>query len=204
MVYQREPHARQLAFGDVAQPETFAERAALARRMLKELELDVEVWVDDLGDRSRATFGDLPSWAVMLSRGGSIKRKVAWPDPESLQAFVEDVPSADSPRELSPERIRANRIHYSLKQAEQLRVRPLYETAAARAERVHARRAHLAYLVEAAPDHASRGAWLEELTGDGPTYQRTWARKQRPRPDKAGASGARRLSVAPPRPPAQR
>ena len=29
MVYQREPHARQLAFRDVAQPETFEERAEL-------------------------------------------------------------------------------------------------------------------------------------------------------------------------------
>lgn len=159
--------------------------------MLKELELDVEVWVDDLGDRSRATFGDLPSWAVMLSHGGSIKRKVAWPDPESLQAFVEDVPSADSPRKLSPERIRANRIHYSLKQAEQLRVRPLYETAVARAERVHARRAHLAYLVEAAPDHASHDSWLKELSGDGPAYQREWALKHQPRPGARGAGDAR-------------
>ena len=38
MVYQREPHARQLAFRDVAQPETFEERAELARRMLDELD----------------------------------------------------------------------------------------------------------------------------------------------------------------------
>ena len=43
VVYQREPHARQLAFRDVAQPETFEERAALAARMLEDLELDVEV-----------------------------------------------------------------------------------------------------------------------------------------------------------------
>ena len=179
MVYQREPHARQLAFRDVAQPETFEERAALARRMLEELELDVEVWIDDLGDRSRATFGDLPSWAVVISSGGSIRRKLAWPDPDSLQKLVANLPKPNQPRTLTPERRRANRIRYSLEQADKLRTAPLYEVAAGRELRMHNRRAHLAYLVEAAPDHAARDAWLLELCGDGPTYQRAWALAQR-------------------------
>ena len=120
MVYQREPHARQLAFRDVAQPETFEERAALAARMLEDLELDVEVWIDDLGDSSRAAFGDLPSWAVMISSGGSILRKLAWPDPDSLQKLVANLPKPNRPRTLTPERIRANRIRYSLEQADKL------------------------------------------------------------------------------------
>jgi len=40
VVYQREPHARQLAFRDVLQPKNFEERAALARRTRDELDLD--------------------------------------------------------------------------------------------------------------------------------------------------------------------
>ena len=179
MVYQREPHARQLAFRDVAQPETFEERTELARRMLDELELDVEVWVDDLGDRSRAAFGDLPSWAVMLGNGGHIKRKLAWPDEDSLRAFVEDLPPRDRPHNLPPERILANRVRYSLEQSEKLLTAPLYEAAPARAARQHDRRAHLAYLVDAAPEHDSREEWLRELCGNGPAYMRAWALAQR-------------------------
>ena len=48
-----------------------------------------------------------------------------------------------------------------------------------RASRQHDRRAHLAYLVEAAPEHAARDTWLRELSGDGPAYQRAWAIAQR-------------------------
>lgn len=179
VVYQREPHARQLAFRDVAQPETFEERAALAARMLEDLELDVEVWIDDLGDSSRAAFGDLPSWAVMISSGGSILRKLAWPEPESLQQFVADLPTAAQMHASPPERLRAKRCEYSLKRAAALRVGAARERAAERRARVHERRAHLAYLVDAAPEHASRGDWLQELSGDGPAYQRAWALSRR-------------------------
>jgi hypothetical protein len=187
VVYQREPHARQLAFRDVAQPETFGERAALARRMLEELELDVEVWVDDLGDTSRATFGDLPSWAVMISHGGTIMRKLAWPEPESLEAFVKDLPAPDLSNTYPTERVRANRIKFSLARAKQLRSKPLHELAPATAARLHERRAHLAFLVETAPEHPSRPQWLQELAGDGPAYQRAWALAQRaPQPTDPG------------------
>ena len=66
VVYQREPHARQMAFENVEQPKDRAERVALARRTLAELKLDVEVWIDDLGDQSRALFGDLPHSAIVV------------------------------------------------------------------------------------------------------------------------------------------
>ena len=59
--------------------------------MLADLQLNVEVWVDDLGDSSRAAFGDLPSWAVMLSEEGTIMRKLAWPDPKTLADFTRDL-----------------------------------------------------------------------------------------------------------------
>ena len=184
MVYQREPHARQLAFGDIGQPESFEERAALARRMLQELELDVEVWIDDLGDSSRATFGDLPSWAVMLSTGGTIMRKIAWPDPESLTAITGDLPNRAAAGPPTADRVRANRQKYSLKQAKELLTSHLYLTEEARAARRHDRHAHLAYLIESAPEHASRSEWLQELAESGPPYQRAWAR-QRQLADKA-------------------
>lgn len=143
--------------------------------MLEDLELDVEVWIDDLGDSSRAAFGDLPSWAVMISSGGTILRKLAWPEPESLQQFVKGLPTAEQMHASPPERVRAKRCEYSLKRAAALRSGTERERAAERRARVHERRAHLAYLVEAAPEHASRDAWLRELSGDGPAYQRAWA-----------------------------
>jgi len=91
VVYQREPHARQLAFRDVLQPKNFEERAALARRTRDELDLDVEIWIDDMGDSSRAAFGDLPSWGVLISPNGHVMRKVSWPDPDELQAFARNI-----------------------------------------------------------------------------------------------------------------
>lgn len=142
--------------------------------MLAELELDVEVWVDDLGDTSRATFGDLPSWAVMINRG-TIARKLAWPTPESLQAFVKDLPPPDQPNVYPPARVRANRIKISLERAAALRTAPPGELAPAKTVRLHERRAHLAFLIEAAPEHASRDEWLRELSADGPAHQRAWA-----------------------------
>ena len=167
-----------MAFQDVMQPETFEERAALARRMLEELQLDVEVWVDDLGDSSRAAFGDLPSWAVMLSSGGTIRRKIAWPDPDGLRAFTKDITAAAAADDLARRRRARMRNAYSLKRLDKLSRPELYEGPRGKAGRLHARRAHLAFLVEAAPEHPEREEWLSELTSSGPPHQREWARRQ--------------------------
>ena len=174
VVYQREPHARQLAFDDVEQPATFEERVALARRMLADLQLDVEVWVDDLGDSSRAAFGDLPSWAVMLSEEGTIMRKLAWPDPKTLADFTKDLPTRRASSSIPNKRLQA-----SLARARDRQLPPLSAGAGAQAAGQHDRCAHLAFLVEAAPEHAARASWLRELADNGPAWQRAWARAKR-------------------------
>jgi len=184
VVYQREPHARQLAFRDVLQPKNFEERAALARRTRDELDLDVEIWIDDMGDSSRAAFGDLPSWGVLISPNGHVMRKVSWPDPDELQAFARNIWTPAKTDRAAAARARVAR---SLAAAEQLAVAPAEETAAARRARQHDRRAHLAALVCAAPEHPDRTAWLQQLAGDGPAAQRAWALAQQRRAEPAPA-----------------
>ncbi len=163
VVYQREPHARQMAFEDVAQPTTREERVALARRTLTELNLDVDVWVDDLGDTSRAAFGDLPHPAIVIDPAGRVRAKLAWFDPEVVDNLLKDV------------------------QLDLLTDRPTDRPAPAdtgflaaltddRLDRHH-RHTMLAHLALQQPEHADRREWLAELAANGPPQQRAWAER---------------------------
>lgn len=92
IVYQREPHARQLAFADVAQPKNLGERCALARRTCDELMLaPAMVWVDGMDDQSRALFGDLPDPAIVIDADGVIRHKLPWAEPALLRPIVEQL-----------------------------------------------------------------------------------------------------------------
>lgn len=84
VVEQKEPHAGRMAFEDIKQPATFAERCALAERMRDELEVTMPIYVDGMDDASRALFSDLPSPAFVIDREGRIADKLPWADPEPL------------------------------------------------------------------------------------------------------------------------
>ena len=92
VVYQKEPHAGQLAFKDVEQPETIEQRIALARRMKDEYELPMTVLVDSMQDQSRALFSDLPSPAFVIDKEGVIRSKFPWADAETIQPAVAKLP----------------------------------------------------------------------------------------------------------------
>jgi hypothetical protein len=155
VVYQREPHAGQMAFADVEQPRTDEQRAALARRMLDELGLDVDVWLDDLGDQSRNAFGDLPSWGIVIRPDGRIGAKLPWAEPDQLAVVLSDLAAAKParPREPAP--------------AEEGFLAAIGSTELA----PHHRHTMLAWLATNLPEHADRRAWLEALR-DGPSRQR--------------------------------
>jgi hypothetical protein len=159
VVYQREPHARQMAFEDVPQPTTYEERVALARRTLDELNLDVDVWVDDLGDTSRAAFGDLPHPAIVLDPAGRVRAKLAWCDPEVVDNLVKDVQ-----RDLPADRPAPADTGF------------LTALADAGLDGHH-RYTMLAHLALLHPAHADRRGWLTELAADGPPQQRAWAER---------------------------
>lgn len=89
VLYTREPHARQMAFKDVAQPITWEERRALARKTKKDLKLDVRFLVDDIGDPSRKLFGDVPNPAIFIERDGTIKDKLSWADASDVKRVIE-------------------------------------------------------------------------------------------------------------------
>lgn len=97
VVEQKEPHAGRMAFADVAQPVTFAERCTLARRLRDELEVPLPIFVDGMDDASRALFSDLPSPAFLIDRSGRIADKLPWADPAPLTAALRTVLAEDPP-----------------------------------------------------------------------------------------------------------
>ena len=88
-VYQREPHAGQLAFVDVQQPKDLGERVELARRTCTDMELaPASIWVDGMDDQSRALFGDLPSPAIVIDPLGVVRAKLPWAEPDALRSLL--------------------------------------------------------------------------------------------------------------------
>jgi hypothetical protein len=90
VIYTREPHARQMAFKDIAQPANWEERKALADKAKKELELDALFLIDEMGDPSRALFGDIPNPAILVELDGTVKDKLAWADASVLRDLLKN------------------------------------------------------------------------------------------------------------------
>src|SRR5262245_2982522 len=87
-----------MAFRDVAQPATLAERCALASRIRDELEVPLPILVDGMDDASRALFSDLPAPAFVIDAKGTIVDKLPWADPEPLAASI-DLAASDPRRQ---------------------------------------------------------------------------------------------------------
>lgn len=162
-----------MAFSEVPQPVDREERTELARKALQELRLDVELWVDEQGDRSRAMFGDLPHSAIVIDPDGRVRLKLSWCDPEVLRRTIPEI-SAASTEERRLQRARAEAV-----MLEQLERQP---GAAGDAAARHARDSLLAGLVVSRPDDARRAAWLSELASHGPEQQRAWSRRMAQEP----------------------
>ncbi|MDB4777996.1 formylglycine-generating enzyme family protein [bacterium] len=88
IVAQKEPHAGTLAYKDISQPETVAERTKLAKRMKEEFELPMTVLVDSMKDSSRELFTDLPSPAFIIDAQGVLCGKMSWAQPEDISDFL--------------------------------------------------------------------------------------------------------------------
>lgn len=169
VVYQREPHAGQLAFADVQQPTSEAERARLARRTLDETKLEVDVWIDDLGDPSRRLFGGLPNWAIVVDPAGAVRLKLPWFVPEVVDQAVAEVAGERRGAEAAPP-LSATRCLEAI-----VGPAPASADDTERRRARHHRDAMLAHLVDAAPGHGDRERWLAELARDtAPAAQRRW------------------------------
>mgnify|MGYP001367527796 CR=1 FL=1 len=174
IVYQREPHARQLAFDGTLQPKSDVERVALAKKALDEMNLDVDVWIDDLGDSSRAMFGDLPNWAVVVSPDGKIHAKLEWAEPEKLAKAIPE------PR-VQP---RTGKPYVPVEQRFLKAIAPIIGSSdwhpgdrkSAFPESKHQRHVMLAQLATTHTKHPLRQRWLRELAEDGPPRQQVWAK----------------------------
>ena len=93
IVAQKEPHAGTLAYKNISQPETVAERTKLAKRMKDEFELPMTVLVDSMKDTSRALFTDLPSPAFVIDEKGVLRGKMSWSQPEDISKFLNSMKS---------------------------------------------------------------------------------------------------------------
>ena len=86
-----------MAFANISQPETFEERCALAKRMIDEYELPMDVLVDTMADSSRSLFTDLPSPVYVLDAKGVVKAKFAWPDQEQIKTEIAKLVKSSKP-----------------------------------------------------------------------------------------------------------
>lgn len=100
LVYQREPHAGQMAFEKIDQPTTMEARRSLARRTCQELDWQGETVIDSMDDASRAAFGDLPSPAILIDPQGLIVAKLPWAEASSIQSQLLAHPSMNPPLRL--------------------------------------------------------------------------------------------------------
>lgn len=171
LVYQREPHAGQMAFCDVPQPTTYEERVALAKKTITELQLPIDVWIDDLGDASRAAFGDLPNAAIVMDALGIVQLKLSWAEPVVLDRTLPEI----APRRMDAPPSTVDR-GFLAAVAKPIAL-PENADADERARAQHHRRVMLAHLAVHLPDHPDRKLWLEELAADGPEPQRAWAQR---------------------------
>ena len=101
VVYQKEPHAGQMAFKEIKQPTNIAERCELATRMKEEYEVPMTVLVDTMQDKSRALFSELPSPVFVIDAEGRVAAKFAWPEPTTIAAAVTQLISTQ-PSETQP------------------------------------------------------------------------------------------------------
>ena len=81
----------QMAFGNINQPETFKERCTLAKRMIDEYEMPMDVLVDTMQDSSRQLFTDLPSPVYILDAKGIVRSKFPWPDQMQIKSAVNEI-----------------------------------------------------------------------------------------------------------------
>jgi len=77
-----------MAFRDIAQPESFAQRCKLASRMKDEYQMPMTVLVDTMEDQSRALFSDLPSPVFVLDAKGVVRAKFPWPEQELIEEAI--------------------------------------------------------------------------------------------------------------------
>ena len=85
IIYQKEPHAGQMAFKNIRQPESLEERIELAGRMQEEYEMPMPVLVDTMEDQSREYFSELPSPVFIINAQGQIQAKFPWPDVDQIR-----------------------------------------------------------------------------------------------------------------------
>jgi hypothetical protein len=142
--------------------------------MVEEWDLDIDIWIDDLGDSSRATFGDLPNWAIIIDPTGKIDAKLEWAEPENL---ANALPAP-------------NKKTSQLEPADQnfLRLTTLTTPQGKSTHSKHHRHVMLAHLAQTKPLHTDRNLWLRELAKDGPLRQKAWAEKMLRTPIKTSRS----------------
>jgi len=84
-----------MAFKEIAQPETFEARVALAQKMKDEYEMPMTVLVDTMEDQSRALFSDLPSPVFIIDTQGVIRNKFPWPESAQIELAVTNIDAVE-------------------------------------------------------------------------------------------------------------
>lgn len=86
VIYTREPHAGEGEFRLIAQPKTFDERLALAKRLKSDTGMQRQILIDEMGSPVQKAYGNLPNMLYLIDPDGKIVAKWDWADVEALEA----------------------------------------------------------------------------------------------------------------------
>ena len=89
VLYQREAHAGQIQFRDIAQPSTYEQRQELARRACTDLGLSTTIVIDEMDDAVRGRYGSAPNSAFIIDMSGRIVYRNDWSIPEDWRPVLE-------------------------------------------------------------------------------------------------------------------
>ncbi len=75
----------------VGQPDTYAERVALARQTVADEEMTVPLLVDGMDNAVWCTYGSAPNIAYLIDHEGTIVARQDWYDPSAMASAITDL-----------------------------------------------------------------------------------------------------------------
>ncbi len=88
VVYVREPHAGEMDYKDIEQPETMEARLTLARMTCDEDHVKMPLLIDAMDNAVREAYGGLPNNAVIIDKEGILVEKQGWADAEEIDKVL--------------------------------------------------------------------------------------------------------------------
>ncbi len=91
VLYGKEEHPGSVRHPEVRQPTRKEERVRLARRIAKELSIEVPVLVDEVDNEVSEAYGGLPNCGYLIGQDGRVFHKLSWMHPKLMREPLEAI-----------------------------------------------------------------------------------------------------------------